>query len=441
MSGRTLSIERTVWLARFIALVSMVVSCSPELVFDTLEVSAITVSAGPFQPGSVAELSVGQAVTLSADVYQADGAPLKGAPVEWRSTNAAVATVSAEGRVVAVGTGTASIRASFAGVTGLYGITVRPRVATVTLSPTSASLAPGGTQQLTATLLDANSNVLTGRAIAWSSSNAAVVAVSATGMVTAGSAGTATITATSEGRNGTATITVTSSGGLCQGLSLSLGQTLSGSLLVGDCTYPGGALYDRWGISLPSTTAVVSTLTSSVFAPATGASVSGGPLIASFERATTGSSVVEWLLPAGTYGFDVFASTLAPVTDGAYTFRVASVSSDTISCGGSVAAARGVTIGRSLGSNDCIGTRGREDRIWIYLTAGQTLTATMTSAFDAYLLLYATNGTTLLRSDDDGAGGTNARIVYTAPQTGYLQVRPTVYSSTSTGAYTISLSW
>jgi hypothetical protein len=86
-------------------------------------------------------------------------------------------------------------------------------VATVTLSPASASVSVGATQQFTATLKDAAGNVLTGRPITWATSNAAVAAVSGSGLVSGLVVGTATITATSEGHNGTAAVTVTAVGG------------------------------------------------------------------------------------------------------------------------------------------------------------------------------------------------------------------------------------
>jgi len=82
-------------------------------------------------------------------------------------------------------------------------------VAAVTVSPTSASLAPGATQQLSATPQDANGNPLSGRPVTWISNNSAVAQVSGTGLVTAVAAGSATVTATSEGKSGSATITVT----------------------------------------------------------------------------------------------------------------------------------------------------------------------------------------------------------------------------------------
>src|SRR3989454_943743 len=52
-------------------------------------------------------------------------------------------------------------------------------------------------------------NPLSGRAVGWSSSNTAVATVNAGGLVTSVAAGSATITATSEGQSGTAAITVT----------------------------------------------------------------------------------------------------------------------------------------------------------------------------------------------------------------------------------------
>jgi hypothetical protein len=81
-------------------------------------------------------------------------------------------------------------------------------VASVSVSPASATLSIGATQQLSAVAKDSAGNTLTGRVITWSSSNPAVATVSGSGLVTAIAAGSATITATSEGKNGTSVITV-----------------------------------------------------------------------------------------------------------------------------------------------------------------------------------------------------------------------------------------
>ena len=82
-------------------------------------------------------------------------------------------------------------------------------VASVSVAPGTASLPVGGTQQLAATLKDASGNVLTGRSIAWTSSNAAMATVGGSGLVTAVAPGAATITATSGTVLGTTAITVT----------------------------------------------------------------------------------------------------------------------------------------------------------------------------------------------------------------------------------------
>src|SRR3989475_11196439 len=79
----------------------------------------------------------------------------------------------------------------------------------VGVSPGSASVGVGGTQQFTATLKDANGNVVSGRTVSWSSSAPLIAPVSGTGLVTALVTGTTTLTATSEGQSGTASRTGT----------------------------------------------------------------------------------------------------------------------------------------------------------------------------------------------------------------------------------------
>lgn len=83
-------------------------------------------------------------------------------------------------------------------------------VASVTVSPASATLVVGSTHTLTATLRDSGGNTLADRSVAWSSNNTAIATVSASGVVTARAAGNATITATSEGRIGSSAIEVRS---------------------------------------------------------------------------------------------------------------------------------------------------------------------------------------------------------------------------------------
>jgi len=95
------------------------------------------------------------------------------------------------------------------GVTSASGAPAPKPVAAVTVSPGSAGVSVLGTQQFTATLKDASGAVLTGRSVSWSVSNPLVASVSGLGLVTGLVAGTATLTATSEGQRGQASVTVT----------------------------------------------------------------------------------------------------------------------------------------------------------------------------------------------------------------------------------------
>ena len=93
--------------------------------------------------------------------------------------------------------------------TAKIAVTVTPvPVNAVTVTPAAVSLAVGDTATLSATLTDSTGSALFGRAVEWSSSDPTVATVLATGFVRAIAAGTATITATSEGHSGTAVVTV-----------------------------------------------------------------------------------------------------------------------------------------------------------------------------------------------------------------------------------------
>ncbi|MEP6833694.1 MAG: Ig-like domain-containing protein [Gemmatimonas sp.] len=71
-----------------------------------------------------------------------------------------------------------------------------------------SSLFAGDVATVTAVVRDRENQVITGRAVSWTSNNPAVLAISASGSATAVGAGVATISATSQGTIGTANITV-----------------------------------------------------------------------------------------------------------------------------------------------------------------------------------------------------------------------------------------
>jgi len=177
----------------------------------SVSVSLTPVSSVAVTPSS-AMVVAGHTVALTAVATDANGNVLSGRAVVWSSASPSVATVSTLGLVSAVAAGTATIKATSDGKTGAAQIVVSlpppAAVAAVSLAPSTLSLQVGNASNLVATLRDSSGTALSGRTVAWMSSAPAVATVSNAGAVTAVGAGTAVITATSEGKSAAATITV-----------------------------------------------------------------------------------------------------------------------------------------------------------------------------------------------------------------------------------------
>ena len=122
-------------------------------------------------------------------------------------------------------------------------------VASVTVSPASGSVAVGQTLQLTAVPKDANGNALTGRTVTWASAAPSVATVSGSGLVTGVAAGSASITATSEGRTGSAAITVTTAGG---GGVVLLSESFEDNAFAGRGWYDNTAMATTTAQHIPS---------------------------------------------------------------------------------------------------------------------------------------------------------------------------------------------
>ena len=162
------------------------------------------------------DMKAGDSKVLTATVtpeYAADKT------VTWSSSDAAVAAVDADGKVTAVAAGqaTVTVTTTDGGKTAACAVTVTNpviSVESVTLAPVSAELYTvegHKTLELTATVIPENA---TNKALAWSSSDSAVATVAAVenstkATVTALTAGTADITATTADGSKTAKCTIT----------------------------------------------------------------------------------------------------------------------------------------------------------------------------------------------------------------------------------------
>jgi uncharacterized protein YjdB len=260
----------------------------------TINVSLVAVNSVSVTP-SPANLMVGQTLQLSAIARDAGGAVLTGRAVTWTTGDPAVATVSSSGVLTAVAPGTTQVTATVDGVAGSASSTVTAvPVASVSVSPNTATVIVGQNVTLTATPLDASGNPLAGRVVTWTTSNASRATVSNTGVVTGVSAGNVTITATSEGKSGTASVTVNAPPPVLTSISVSPSAF---SLDVGQTRTLSATARDQFGQTMSGVTftwssdnAAVATVSSS--GVATGVSV-GNATISASSAGITGTSTVN----------------------------------------------------------------------------------------------------------------------------------------------------
>jgi Bacterial Ig-like domain (group 2) len=134
--------------------------------------------------------------------------------VIWSSLSPAVASISnaagSAGAATGLTQGTSTITATLSGITGSTTLTVTaPVLQSINVSPSTANIVFGASQQFTATgvLSDHSVEDLTNMAT-WMSSAPAIASVSATGLATSNAPGSASIGASFGGFTGSATLTV-----------------------------------------------------------------------------------------------------------------------------------------------------------------------------------------------------------------------------------------
>ena len=170
----------------------------------------VSIAAGVTVTPPSAEMRPGDALALSALVVDDAGKAILGPKgVAWTSSDPAIAT-AADGRVVAVGPGTATVTASFRGLRGTAQVAVKvPAFAKIAVNPAKTqTLKRGDTLRFKALALDAQGKPVPGVAAAWRSSDAAVASVATDGTVRALKPGKATLTAAAYGKSATVQVKI-----------------------------------------------------------------------------------------------------------------------------------------------------------------------------------------------------------------------------------------
>jgi uncharacterized protein YjdB len=157
------------------------------------------------------ELRPGETVVLSVTVVDDTGKPVTvPRTITWSTSDAAVARV-VDGKVEAVGPGSATLTAATGSLKGIAAVTVRvPEFAKLALTPAKTqTLKKGDRFTFKVAALDKKGQKVGGVPVAWKSSDPRIASVSADGVVTAVKKGSAKITATASGKSATVGVSVT----------------------------------------------------------------------------------------------------------------------------------------------------------------------------------------------------------------------------------------
>jgi hypothetical protein len=159
--------------------------------------------------GSPLQLSAyGASAQLTGAALFATGDTIQVSSISWSTAANGPVTVTTGGRVTAVRDGNADVQCSTGTMSGTRQVQVFAVVRSIAVAPDRGSVAIGGTQAFTATMRDANGNVIPGRTPSWSSSNTAVATITAAGVANGVAPGNVRIDAISAGVTGSATLTV-----------------------------------------------------------------------------------------------------------------------------------------------------------------------------------------------------------------------------------------
>ena len=143
-------------------------------------------------------LRVGHTIQMHALLLDATGDTIVGGAPVWSSSDTTILSVTHTGLVTARTYGRATITARIDTIAGAATLRVLVPVATISVSPLSATLVPGGNIKLTATLIGMDGNRLSDRDITWIVHGAAVAVSPDTGMVRGLVVGTSAVKAFSE---------------------------------------------------------------------------------------------------------------------------------------------------------------------------------------------------------------------------------------------------
>ena len=220
-----------------------------------------------------------------------------------------------------------------------------------------------------------------------------------------------------------------------------LGTTTTGALETTDCKFPDASFVDFYTTTVGGADAFLFKQSAAFDAYLVLGAADGTPIAENDDESNTSTnSAIKALLPPGTYLLGP-GSFIAGVT-GQYTLSSGTTSADAGACE-EVFIVRGVTTTQNIQTTDCRWTNAPiyADGYTIFLKAGQTVTASMSSAtVDSFLELYNFTGALLASNDNKDTSGTkDAQLTYTATTTAYYFVIARTAVTAQVGGYTLTI--
>ncbi|MEO5903672.1 MAG: hypothetical protein ABIQ55_06670 [Gemmatimonadaceae bacterium] len=359
-------------------------------------------------------------------------------------------TSSGTNTLVASGAGLPSVTFNATGTVGAAG--------TLTKSAGDAQVAtPGTTLPVPPSVVvkDANGNVKSGVVVTFAvglgsgSVTGGTATTNSSGVAAVGSwtlgtsSGTNTLVASAAGVPSVTFSAVASSAQCSVRANHTFGTSNSGTLSTTDCQLPDGSFADFFTTTVPAAGAYLFREGAVFDAYLLLVYPDGTTIAENNNEAETGTnSGIKALLPEGLYLLG--PGSFNPGVTGDYEISSSTTSTDVGNCE-LVFAVKGISTDQNIAATDCLFTTPpaapiHGDGIFIFLRAGQSVTLDMTSStVDAFLELVRVDGVRVAQNDNKDAMTKDAKINYTAVQSGYYAIHARTAVALQTGAYTLTI--
>jgi len=215
-----------------------------------------------------------------------------------------------------------------------------------------------------------------------------------------------------------------------------VGDNTAGALTTSDCTLVDGSYIDYYAATFPAG-AYLFNLSSTELDTYLFLLSPDRFLIGYNDNNPPGAtnSTIKALLPAGDF---VLGANTFPGRIGAYTLSSALTTTGVTGCE-DVFVVRGTSTTQDLQTTDCAANPGYADNYLIALTAGQSITITMSSsAVDSFLeLYYLTNKVAF--NDNLSTTSNDAQLTYTPSVSAFYLISAKSVGTVATGAYSLSV--